>query len=214
MKHGKIIYVYDAMCGWCFGFSPIIKQLHDEYKKIFEFETLSGGMVIADRVGPISETAGYIKQAYRDVEEHTGIEFGKGFLENILEEGSYLYSSELPSVALTIFKNFEPEHSVEFAHQLQHAFFYDGKNLNAVDTYLDLIEPYAVEADEFTEQLGQQHPIDATNMEFQRVRKMGVNGYPSVLFETDESLMTVSRGFQPYASMRKVFDEIKEMQAS
>ncbi|MFW5658939.1 MAG: hypothetical protein ACOCZ8_03040, partial [Bacteroidota bacterium] len=39
----KVIYVYDALCGWCYGFSPNIQQLHDEFGDRVDFEVVSGG---------------------------------------------------------------------------------------------------------------------------------------------------------------------------
>jgi protein-disulfide isomerase-like protein with CxxC motif len=37
----KIIYCYDAYCGWCYGFSPVIQQIWQTHKDQFDFETLS-----------------------------------------------------------------------------------------------------------------------------------------------------------------------------
>jgi putative protein-disulfide isomerase len=41
----KIIYCYDAYCGWCYGFSPVIKELWLKHREQFDFETISGGMI-------------------------------------------------------------------------------------------------------------------------------------------------------------------------
>ncbi|WP_315819016.1 hypothetical protein [Paraflavitalea speifideaquila] len=43
-----IYYCYDAYCGWCYGFSPVIKRIAEEYKDRVSFEVLSGGMIISD----------------------------------------------------------------------------------------------------------------------------------------------------------------------
>ena len=58
-----IIYCYDAWCGWCYGFSPVIKALHEKYKNQFDFEPLSGGMIPVESTQPIGNIAGYIKNA-------------------------------------------------------------------------------------------------------------------------------------------------------
>ena len=60
-----VIYCYDAYCGWCYGFSPVIKQIAEEYKDQFDIEVLSGGMIITDKPKHISVTAGYIQKAYK-----------------------------------------------------------------------------------------------------------------------------------------------------
>ena len=41
----SFIYCYDAYCGWCYGFSPVIKQLSYAYQPQIHTEVLSGGML-------------------------------------------------------------------------------------------------------------------------------------------------------------------------
>ena len=78
--HTKLIYVYDALCGWCFGFSPVMSTFAKKYQSEIEVQVVSGGMIRGDRIGPIGEVAPYIKEAYKTVEDSTGITFGKAFL--------------------------------------------------------------------------------------------------------------------------------------
>jgi len=120
-KKMKVIYVYDALCGWCYGFSPVISKLHERHQEELEFEVLSGGMVTGERIGPIGEVAGYISQAYKDVERAAGVTFGEGFLKGILAEGSAIFTSIPPAVALTVFKQHQPKKAVPFAARLQKA---------------------------------------------------------------------------------------------
>lgn len=66
-----IYYCYDAYCGWCYGFSPVIKQLSELYADRMAFEVLSGGMILPDTPRHIGAVAGYISEAYKVVEETT-----------------------------------------------------------------------------------------------------------------------------------------------
>ncbi len=62
-----IIYCYDAYCGWCYGFSPVIKKIAGDYKDEMEIEVLSGGMMIGEGVMPIEKIGPYIQTAYKSV---------------------------------------------------------------------------------------------------------------------------------------------------
>ncbi len=42
----KLIYVYDALCGWCYGFSPVITDFSARHASEFAVEVVSGGMVL------------------------------------------------------------------------------------------------------------------------------------------------------------------------
>ena len=50
-----LIYCYDAYCGWCYGFSPVIKKIAAQYKDELYIEVLSGGMMVGDAVMPIEK---------------------------------------------------------------------------------------------------------------------------------------------------------------
>lgn len=57
-----LIYCYDAYCGWCYGFSPVMKKIFEEYSGTMTFEVLSGGMVLPEKPVHIAASAGYIQK--------------------------------------------------------------------------------------------------------------------------------------------------------
>lgn len=62
-----LFYCYDALCHWCFSFSPVVKQLEEDYKALIDFEVLSGGMVLPDHAQPIAVTAQYTLDTYPQI---------------------------------------------------------------------------------------------------------------------------------------------------
>jgi putative protein-disulfide isomerase len=64
-----LFYCYDAYCGWCYGFSPVMKQIQENYPQL-PIEVLSGGMILPEEPVSIAATAGYIQKAYKTVEEY------------------------------------------------------------------------------------------------------------------------------------------------
>ena len=123
-----IIYCYDAWCGWCYGFSPVIKQIAEEYKNELDIEVLSGGMMVDEGVMPIEKIAPYIQTGYKRVEELSGIKFGEDFLWHINNPdlSDWYPNSEKPAIALCIFKEYYPERQVAFASDLQYALHFEG----------------------------------------------------------------------------------------
>src|SRR4051794_16604761 len=112
-----LIYCYDAYCGWCYGFSPIIKRFSEEYRDHFFFEVLSGGMILPSQPVHVRETAKYVSKAYKTVEERTGIKFGEDYLWHMFhpEESDWYPNSEKPAIAMCIFKEYYPELQIQFA---------------------------------------------------------------------------------------------------
>src|SRR4051794_11346730 len=105
-----LIYCYDAYCGWCYGFSPVIKKIAVDFKDQLDFDVLSGGMILPEKPVHISATASYIAGAYKNVEELTGIKFGSDYLWHIFnpDESDWYPNSEKPAIAMVIFKTYFP----------------------------------------------------------------------------------------------------------
>ena len=209
MQH-KLIYIYDALCGWCYGFSPVMQQLHEKYVDRIEFEVLSGGMIMGLRAGPIGEVAAYIGKAYPDVENGTGIKFGQPFLENILAPGAAIFSSEMPGIALTVFRKHKPEMVVEFAHTLQNALYRNGIELSVLENYRLLVEKFGLKAEGFLAEMQTEENRYETLMEFQTIANWGVNGYPSVLLKPahEEQYYMIARGYTPLERLDEVIGKI------
>ena len=45
MFNPVLFYCYDAYCGWCYGFSDVMKQVDAQFSKYMPIEVLSGGMI-------------------------------------------------------------------------------------------------------------------------------------------------------------------------
>ncbi|MFN7117010.1 MAG: DsbA family protein [Saprospiraceae bacterium] len=208
MKDYTIIYVYDALCGWCYGFSPVMQQLHEKYKDQIDFTVLSGGMVTGNRVGPIGQVAGYISDAYKTVEEYTGVKFGEGFLNGILKEGKAIFNSVPPSIALTVFKSYQPENAVAFASALQKAIYYDGIEPQHLQAYGKYAADFGIEPKHFVFQLQQNQFIDATIEEFKQVAEWGIQGFPSVIMATPEKLYLIARGYKPFEPLDEMVQQV------
>lgn len=200
-----LYYCYDAYCGWCYGFSPVIGKVYEDYKDTLGFEVLSGGMILPGRPQPIGVMASYIQKAYKVVEEHTGIRFGKDWLWHILhpEESDWYPSSEKPAIALCVFKDYHPELAVPFAAELQYALHEEGRDLTDDEAYRHLLEKYRIPDQEFYGRLHDPVYKAKAYEEFELVKQLGVTGFPCLLLQVSESRMyLLARGYTDYDSLR------------
>lgn len=204
MDKPLLIYCYDAYCGWCYGFSPVISAIADAYKDKLEVEVLSGGMILPEKPVHIRVSAGYILNAYQQVEELTGIKFGEDYLWHIRnpEESDWYPNSEKPSIALCIFKEYYPERAVEFASDLQYSLHYEGRDLTDNEAYRHLLEKYSIQTEVFYEKLASEAYRDMAYYEFSLVKQLHVNGYPTVFIQTGETKFhMVARGYTAYEAL-------------
>ncbi|RXK80770.1 DsbA family protein [Filimonas effusa] len=198
-----LFYCYDAYCGWCYGFSPVIKKITENFPDL-QTEVLSGGMILPEKPVPIAATAGYIQKAYKTVEEYTGIRFGSDYLWHInnAEESDWFPHSEKPAIALCIFKEFYPERQVEFAADLQYALHYEGRDLTDDAAYEHLLEKYSINKELFYSRLASEEYKDRAAYEFSLVKQLQVNGFPCVLLQVTESkFQLLAKGYTDYETL-------------
>jgi len=211
LKMTTIYYCYDAYCGWCYGFSPVIKRIAEEYKGKVAFEVLSGGMIITDQPRPISAMAGYIQQAYKVVEERTGIRFGSDYLWHINHpnDSDWFPNSEKPAIALCIFKEYYPDCQVEFAADLQYALHYEGRDLCDDEAYRHLLEKYQLPVEEFYKLLHCEVYKEKAYYEFALCKQLQVTGFPAVLLQASESkFYLLARGFTEYEVLQQRIEAV------
>ena len=206
-----IYYCYDAYCGWCYGFSTVIKQIAEEYKDKLSFEVLSGGMIPAENPKPISATADYINEAYHLVEELTGIKFGEDYLWHIRNpsESDWFPHSEKAAIALSIFKEIYPELQVQFAFDLQYALHYEGRDLTDDEAYRHLLEKYKIDAESFYIKLKSEEYKEKAHYDFSLCKQLQVTGFPAVLLQTGETkFYLVARGYATYEDVKARIENI------
>jgi len=206
MDKPLLIYCYDAYCGWCYGFSPVISAIADAYKDKLEVEVLSGGMILPEKPVHIQVSAGYILNAYTRVEELTGIKFGEDFLWHINhpDQSDWVMNSEKAAIALCIFKEFYPEKQLSFASDLQYALNYEGRDLDDDEAYRHLLEKYGINPEAFYSKLKSDEYKEQAFYEFALCKQLQVTAFPAVLMQLSETKFhLLAKGFTPYEAMEE-----------
>jgi putative protein-disulfide isomerase len=191
----KLTYFFDPLCSWCFGFSPVIKQLHKSYHELLELEVISGGMITGEESGPVGEVASYIKTAYRDVERVSGIQFGDTFVQDVLKNGTTVFNSLTPSLAMSVIKRDRPEQVFLYAADLNHKIFKEGKAPENLEWYRPLARKYDMVPKYFLDSMHSEEIQRNTIMDFMKTQQFGVNGFPTLLLEKNGEHHVITKGY-------------------
>ena len=210
----RIIYCYDAYCGWCYGFSEVIKKVYSQYKSKLEFEVLSGGMILPEEPVSIGATAKYIEGAYKRVEEITGIKFGEDYLWHIKHPdiSDWFPNSEKPAIALCVFKDYYPDKQVSFAADLQYALHFEGRDLTDDEAYRLLLDKYNIPAEEFYEKLDDEEYKEQAHYEFALCKQLNVTGFPAVFIQlTETKFYLIAEGYTDFETLNlRIENVLKE----
>ena len=203
----NIVYIFDPMCSWCYTFNPIMEKLHAKYKHKVNFTVVTGGMIVGPKVRTISEIAEFIIAGHKDMQNMTGVTFGKPYLD-LVKEGSTILSSERPSRAVVAFRNQNPEMAIEFSHHLQKLFFLEGYNLNEDSTYLKIAERFDLNGKNFLLKMDSDTIKTATLQDFKKVEDAGISGFPTLLMRINGKVILITEGFEQLDKLEKKIEKI------
>lgn len=204
----RLIYVFDALCGWCYGFSPVIMAVFENFSDRLVPEVISGGLILGNRVGPVGVVGSFIETAYKTVEETTGITFGEPFLKNV-ERGELILDSEKPAIGLAVLRSYDPAKVLQFAHEIQNAIKFDGKNPNEDELYRYIAVNHGYDPDEVSHKLKEEDYKQMAYYDFALAKQLKITSYPAALVQTDElKFFLVARGFTDYDTLNRRIDNV------
>jgi len=180
----KILYFWDAYCGWCYGFDKIFTKFYENHTDL-EIEIISGGLFFGDNSKKIKEY-GYFQEGNKKISEMYNVEFGEKY-NKVLEEGEMILNSLHPAIAMDVVKELIPNSKIlHFAYDVQCKFFIEGKSLSEVQTYVELSEKYNIDSSDLALKLTiafkNANPI---HPDFIRTLNLGIESYPTAVMEKD-----------------------------
>ena len=174
-----VLYVFDAYCGWCYGFEPVLAEVWRTHGARVPFQVVSGGLFVGYGRYPVS-TYPFITEANRRIVQLTGATFGAGY-ERVLAEGSMVLDSEAAAAGFAALRAQAPARAVELAFAQQQAFFVDGKSLSDVATYRAIAESHGLDAERVVAFLEGPEGAVAAHADFALARSHNVTGFPALL---------------------------------
>ena len=131
----NVSYLFDPLCGWCYGASPAIQRLGQEASITLELATTGlfsgGGRVMS------SEFAEFAWSNDVRIGKLTGQTFSEAYRSRVLGQHGTRFDSSAASLALTAVAQTAPAEELKTLKVLQEARYVDG---------LDICTPQRVEA--------------------------------------------------------------------
>lgn len=196
-------YFTDPMCSWCYGFSPEVKKLKENYKDI-DLEIISGGFSPYSKQVVDEEYKYFLAYHWNNVNARSG-QFFDHSMKFISD--SFRYDTEPSSRALMVIKELFPKQDFEFLCLMQKAFYVEGKDITNDVVLAGLAEEIGIEKPVFLERFHSEEMKLKTNQGFQFSRQLGVQGFPTLLTLENGIVKVITRGFQDYDNLKIVVDK-------
>jgi len=190
----KVIYGYDTLCGWCYGFSDELSKAIEELKGEVDFELINGGLFAGIRGPKMGYMSAHIRRNMQSVTDRTGKEFGANF-KRLLDDTNYPYNSMKASIAVEVIKDMKSERIFDFASEIQSAFFYKGEDIQSDEVYLNIIQDYGIDKNLFLSGLYSEVYEGKAQESFYQAQRYGFKGYPASVIKLGGKVKTITEGF-------------------
>ncbi|MER5522487.1 DsbA family protein [Streptomyces sp. NPDC002763] len=187
----KLVYVFDAYCGWSHGFSGTLREIVSRHPGL-PVDVISGGLFTGERRVPMS-TFGFIDEANSHIGRLTGARFGEGY-QRLVAEGAFVMDSEAAARGVAALRQAAPGRAVELALALQEAFYVDGQSLSDPATYRQLAEGAGLDPDAVVAAFESPGAQVAAEADFRRAADLGVTAFPTLLAVDGSRVVPLARG--------------------
>ncbi len=187
----KLVYVFDAYCGWSYGFAPTLAEVTRRHPDL-PVEVVSGGLFTGERAVPIREF-GYVQGANAKISELTGVGFGTGY-GRLIADGSFVMDSLDAARGMAVLRQAAPERAVELAMAVQAAFYQDGLSLSDPDTFTGIAAAAGLDTPEAGAALTAPAARLAAEADFRQAAALGAQAYPTLLAQDGDRTAVLAVG--------------------
>ena len=203
-----LIYIADPMCSWCWGFSPVLEQIRHRYEDRVPFYLMLGGLRPGNTERFDESRRAYILQHWHAVHERTSQPFNFEFQMG----QTFTYDTEPASRAVFVIRQLAYSKEWAFLKHIQEAFYVRNVDVTKLEVLEDVALKLGLEGDQFRQVFQDPQTKRLVWEEFDQVRQLGVNGFPTLLGRRDDAVSTVMHGYQAAEDLTLAIDQFLQME--
>ncbi len=134
----RLTYLFDPLCGWCYGASPVITRLAAEPR--IAVTLAPTGLFAGDGARPMSaQFAEFAWSNDQRIARLTGQVFSDAYRRDILGDHSSLFDSAPATLAVVAVQITRPERAVAALTAIQNARYVDGRDTTRVTVLREIL---------------------------------------------------------------------------
>lgn len=182
MSAAILHYIYDPLCGWCYGAKPLLQAAQGVLPVVLH----GGGMMSGSGRQTVSpQLRDYVMPHDRRIAEYTGQPFGQAYFEGLLRDHTAVFDSTPPTAAVLAAEQLAGR-GLELLGHLQSAHYVEGRRIADKDVLLELAQELGLDAVAFAQALARNlgapahaHIKDSRAL----LAKVGGQGFPTLALE-------------------------------
>lgn len=191
-NNNKILhYVYDPLCGWCYGIAPLIDVVSNEFTNAIKLHggglftparVVTGGQSWKEHVTPIDER----------ISQLSGQLFSQQYRDNLANTQMTL-NSLLPISAIMAADNMENQ-GIRLLKALQKAYYLDGLNISDKKVILFIAQKLDFDIELFSSlftRISEQQVTQHLQQTQQLMSQVNGRGFPTFFIEDNQTYQLV-----------------------
>ncbi|UMZ12437.1 DsbA family protein [Pseudomonas sp. MPFS] len=184
MSSATLHYIYDPLCGWCYGAKPLVQAA----QAVVPVVAHAGGMMTGRNRQPVSpQLRDYVMPHDRRIAEYTGQPFGQAYFEGLLRDHSAVFDSA-PPIAAVLTAQALAGRGLELLGRLQTAHYLEGRRIADREVLLELAQELGFAPQAFAEGLDRvvaQELDEHIKASRALLAQVGGQGFPTLALERD-----------------------------
>ena len=189
------------MCSWCWGFAPVIDELHRTLGDEYRFSLVLGGLRTKGEMSWDERSKEYLSGHWRQVSQRTG----QLFSDSLFEKESFDYDTYPACKAvITVRELFGMQRAFAYLHTIQEAFYTRAEDITNVEILIDLLSIVTSDRESFRTFFESERAQLLMEHDFSKARSMGANAFPSVVVIDKEGHMVCQKGYRSLFEIQKL----------
>ncbi len=209
MSIATLHYIYDPLCGWCYGSAPLVQAAREIGELSF---VLHGGGMMAGSARQLASDSlrEFIMPHVARITNLTGQTFSPAYTDGLLRDPTAMLDSEPPTAAILAVEA-AAGRGADMLARMQKAHYIDGRPLSDRAALAAIAEELGIERAVFDAQLSNAlgSAVQAHMSESRRLlARVGGHGFPTFVLETARGLAMLdsSRWLGKPAEWRKALE--------
>lgn len=195
MSNATLHYIYDPLCGWCYGAAPLVEAACAIQG--LRVELHGGGMMSGANRQPVSEALrNYVMPHDHRIAALTGQTFGAAYFDGLLRDSDAVFDSTPPTTAILATEALGGW-GADLLKCIQIAHYVEGRRIAEVGVLEQLAADIGLDPTAFTAEFTRQS--DATTQAHiaasrALLARVGGRGFPTFALQQGETLTLLDAG--------------------
>lgn len=190
-----LIYCYDPMCSWCWGFKPTWQALKSALAPLIDnkeliIQPMLGGLAVDSNAPMPLPMQDKLQATWQQIHQQLGTEFNHAFWSECQPRRSTYPACRACLVAR------DQGLEEEMIEQIQQAYYLEAKNPSDLATLIECAHKLGMKEAGFISAIEHVKATEQLELEVNQARQLGLNSFPSLAVIQSNRLVAIPLNYQ------------------